>query len=59
MFQQFTPSESIAPPLSLLLAERRVFGDWVWGMRENRGVAEGHDGRGHPVMVLPGFMVSD
>ena len=59
MFQSFTPSESAAPPLSLLLGERRVFADWARGMKENAAVAAGHDGRGHPVMVLPGFMVSD
>lgn len=59
MFKTFARSESEAPPLSLLLGEARVLGDWARGARDNRKLARGHDGRGHPVVVLPGFMVSE
>lgn len=59
MFQNFARSESDAPPLSLLLGEARVVGDWARGARDNRKLARHHDGRGHPVVVLPGFMVSE
>jgi pimeloyl-ACP methyl ester carboxylesterase len=59
MFQSFARSDSSPPPLSLLFAESRVLGEWARGARENAGIARAHDGRGHPVMVLPGFMVSD
>lgn len=59
MFKTFARSESEAPPLSLLLGEARVLGDWARGARDNRKLARDHDGRGHPVVVLPGFMVSE
>lgn len=59
MFRSFVPSDSSPPPLSLLFGETRVLSDWARGMRENSAIAAGHDGRGQPVMVLPGFMVDD
>lgn len=60
MFHSFQPyADSLAPPLALLFAETRVLGDWNRGVRENAAIARNHDGKGHPVMVLPGFMVDD
>jgi dienelactone hydrolase len=59
MFQDFPLSDAAAPPLSLLFAEARVLNDWARGARENAAIAQGYDGAGHPVMVLPGFMVDD
>ncbi len=59
MFRSFAPSDSAPPPLSLLVGEARVFSDWARGARENRWLAEAHKGDGHPVMILPGFMVHD
>lgn len=60
MFKAFsTPSDSAAPPLSLLFAERKVLGDWARGIQQNAAIASRYDGNGHPVMVLPGFMVDD
>lgn len=59
MFQNFSRSEFDAPPLSLLLSEARVLGDWARGARENARIASAHDGGGHKVVILPGFMVSE
>lgn len=59
MFKSFTQSDSIAPPLSLLFGEARVVQDWTRGLKHNAGLARGRDGRGHLVVLLPGFMVSD
>ncbi len=59
MFRSFAPSDTAAPPLSLLLAEARVLQDWSRGLRENAGLAQGRNGQDHPVVLLPGFMVSD
>lgn len=60
MFQNFArTTDDSPPPLALLLGEARVLGDWARGARDNRRLARDHDGRGHPVMVLPGFMVSE
>lgn len=59
MFQNFDRSEFEAPSLSLLLQEVRVLGDWVRGGRENGNIAGAHNGAGHKVIILPGFMVAD
>ena len=59
MFQNFGRSEFDAPSLSLLLGEARVFGDWARGARENGRIARTHDGAGHKVVILPGFMVAE
>lgn len=59
MFRNFAHSEFEAPSLSLLLAEARVIGDWARGARENGRIARTHDGAGHKVVILPGFMVSE
>lgn len=59
MFQNFGRSESDAPSLSLLLGEARVLGDWARGARENGRIARTHDGAGHKVVILPGFMVAE
>lgn len=59
MFQQFPQPSASAPPLSLLFGEARVFKDWARGNRESASIAAPHDGAGHPVIVLPGFMVDD
>lgn len=59
LFQSFARSEFEAPPLSLLLGEARVLGDWARGARENGRIASAHDGAGHKVVILPGFMVAE
>lgn len=59
MYQSFAPSDFTAPPFSLLLGEARVVGDWARGARHNRSIAKAHQGDGHPVMILPGFMVAE
>jgi dienelactone hydrolase len=59
MYQSFAPSDFAAPPLSRLLGEARVIGDWARGARHNRRIAKAHQGDGHPVMILPGFMVAE
>jgi pimeloyl-ACP methyl ester carboxylesterase len=59
VFQNFGRSESDAPSLSLLLGEARVLGDWARGARENGRIARTHDGAGHKVVILPGFMVAE
>lgn len=59
MYQSFAPSDFAAPPLSLLLGEARVVGDWARGARHNGRIAKAHQGDGHPVMILPGFMVAE
>lgn len=59
MFQNFSRSEFQAPSLSLLLGEARVIGDWARGARENGRIAKAHDGAGHKVVILPGFMVAE
>jgi len=59
VFQNFNRSEFEAPSLSLFLQEARVLGDWVRGGRENGGIARTHDGAGHKVIILPGFMVAE
>jgi pimeloyl-ACP methyl ester carboxylesterase len=59
VFQNFGRSEFDAPSLSLLLGEARVFGDWARGARENGRIARTHDGAGHKVVILPGFMVAE
>jgi alpha-beta hydrolase superfamily lysophospholipase len=59
MYQNFAPSDFAAPPLSLLLGEARVVGDWARGARHNGRIAKAHEGDGHPVMILPGFLVAE
>jgi alpha-beta hydrolase superfamily lysophospholipase len=59
MYRSFAPSDFAAPPLSLLLGEARVLGDWARGARHNGRIAKAHQGDGHPVMILPGFMVAE
>lgn len=59
MYQNFAPSDFAAPPLSLLLGEARVLGDWVRAVRHNHRIARAHRGDGHPVMILPGFLVAE
>lgn len=59
MFRSFARSEFDPPSLSLLLGEARVLGDWARGARENGRIARGHDGAGHKVVILPGFMVAE
>ncbi len=59
MFQSFSPADALPPSLSLFLGEAKVLGDWARGSRLNAGLARNYDGHGAPVMLLPGFMVSD
>lgn len=59
MFRSFGRSEFDPPSLSLLLGEARVLGDWARGARENGRIARDHDGAGHKVVILPGFMVAE
>ncbi len=59
MYQQFPQPSATAPALSLLFGEARVFKDWARGIRQSADIAAGHDGEGHPVVLLPGFMVDD
>ena len=59
VFKHFDYSEFDPPSLSLLFGEARVFGDWARGARENGRIARRHDGAGHKVVILPGFMVSE
>lgn len=59
MYQSFAPSDLSPPSLGLLLGEARVLGDWARGARHNFGIARKHDGAGHPVVILPGFMVAE
>lgn len=59
MFRSFARSEFDPPSLSLLLGEARVLGDWARGARENGRIARSHDGAGHKVVILPGFMVAE
>jgi len=53
------PSAPVAPPLAKLLAEVRVLGELRRGWRYGPAMATDHDGRGRPVMVLPGFLAAD
>jgi pimeloyl-ACP methyl ester carboxylesterase len=59
VFRSFGRSEFDPPSLSLLLGEARVLGDWARGARENGRIARDHDGAGHKVVILPGFMVAE
>lgn len=59
MVQASARAETAAPPWSLLFREATVLRDWSRGLSQNPLLARGHDGCGHPVLLLPGFMVSD
>lgn len=48
-----------APPFAKLLREVRVLTEIRRGWRMGPALETGHNGRGRPVMVLPGFLASD
>lgn len=50
---------AFAPPLHLLLREVRGLADLHWGGGLGPAIQTGHDGKGHRVLVLPGFLASD
>ena len=52
-------SETLPPPLSLLFGEAGVLRDWSRGLRDNARLAAERRGDGRPVLLLPGFLVSD
>ena len=53
------PQVSRAPSLSLLLAEARDIAQLARARATAHVCAEGRDGRGAPVVVLPGFLAAD
>ena len=59
MFTPFTPRDSVAPPIGLLLSEVRVLSDWRRGSRIGPALPVEREGDGRAVMVLPGFFASD
>jgi pimeloyl-ACP methyl ester carboxylesterase len=59
MYRSESTPDTAPPAWPLFLQEARVLGDWARGMRSWEAIASGHDGQGAPVLLLPGFMVSD
>ncbi|HEY9580698.1 MAG TPA: alpha/beta fold hydrolase [Rhizorhapis sp.] len=53
------PGSLGAPPLNLLLKEVRALAAWRRGGRFGPAMRTSHDGKGHHVLVLPGFLASD
>ncbi|MBK5263622.1 MAG: alpha/beta hydrolase [Alphaproteobacteria bacterium] len=53
------PAVFAAPPLNLLLREIRVLADLYRGGRIGPALRTDHDGQGHNVMVVPGFLAAD
>jgi len=58
-FQPAALAPVTAPPFAMLLREMRVLTEIRRGWRMGPALATSHDGRGRPVMVLPGFLASD
>jgi len=52
-------SPTVAPPFAMLLREMRVLTDLRRRAFSGDALPSAHDGRGRPVMVLPGFLASD
>src|SRR3546814_949209 len=48
-----------SPPLNLLRKEVRALAAWRRGGRFGPAMRTSHDGKGHHVLVLPGFLASD
>lgn len=60
MFSLSTPRpDQSAPPLSLLLAEARVAGDWARARIAPRVLPREVVGDGAPILTLPGFLAGD
>jgi len=52
-------SPTVAPPFAMLLREVRVLADLRRRAFSGDALPSVHDGKGRPVMVLPGFLASD
>lgn len=59
IFAHGKPHDDVLPRLATLAAEVRALGDWSRGYVAASTLVRHRDGRGQPVMVLPGFLSSD